>query len=174
VADICHNLAMAYRGSGREARALALWKSAATLRSKMGDLEGLAETQNSISATYKRAGRLPMALRHVRKARILFEMLGNQENLAYVLGNEADVLRRMNRADEAVELLDAALSRARSVGNLWLCSLISRIAGRCHEQLDDRAAAAKAYRMAYAFARANGDDDAARRSSNALAAVTAG
>ncbi len=174
VADMCHNLAMAYRGRGRETRALALWRIAATLRSKMGDLEGLAETQNSISATYKRVGRLPTALRHVRKARVIFEMLGNQENIAYVLGNEADVLRRMNRAGEAVELLDDALSRARSVGNLWLCSLISRTVGRCYEQLEDRSAAARAYRAAYAFARANGDDDAARRSSNALAAVTAG
>jgi len=105
-ANVTCNIGVVYMKTGDYPQALEHFQHARQLHEKIGNRPGAAIDIGNMGNVYKATGDLAQALEHYRRALQIHEDIGNRAIASNVTGNIASVLLKMNRDEEAAELLE--------------------------------------------------------------------
>jgi len=107
---------------------------------QLGDLTEQAHMLNNIAIRALAEGHWPDALLMFTRAAETYRRLGDAANAADSDTNQAEVLVRQGRSDEALPLLQNSLRIARAVGDEDLVALVRKEMGRAQSRAGDAAA----------------------------------
>jgi tetratricopeptide (TPR) repeat protein len=115
-------------------------KTALRIYEQLGDLSGQAHILNVLGLRRMVEGRWPEALAMFAQAAESFRRIGDAMNAANADYNQADILVRQGRSEDAVPLLENTLRIARAVGDDDLAALVRKEMGRARSRAGDVAA----------------------------------
>ena len=106
------------RLEGQSGKGLRAWLLVMRLRSRSGDLPGLARSLHGIGTVYMQMGNSHLAERYYRRALRLRGEVGDLGGLGDTANNLGVLLRKMGRTSEALEQFRRSLRHRRQIGHV--------------------------------------------------------
>src|SRR6266568_2761265 len=116
--SLAYHLARPYEKLGQNRRALALYELALEIYQHLGDVRGVALTQNAMANVLSLLGKPQEALTLYDEALHTMQELGELREVAVTQYSMADVLRQLGKPQEALALYDESLRTKQELGDL--------------------------------------------------------
>lgn len=106
------------RADGRHGTCLAAWMLVMRLKSRAGDLPGLARALHGVGTVYMKLGNSHLAERYYRRALRLRGEVGDIAGLGDTANNLGVLLRKVGRTAEALDQFRSSLRHRRQIGHI--------------------------------------------------------
>ena len=116
--SLAYHLARPYEKLGQNRRALALYELALEIYQHLGDVRGVALTQNAMANVLSLLGKPQEALTLYDEALHTMQELGELREVAVTQYSMADVLRQLGKPQEALTLYEESLRTKQELGDL--------------------------------------------------------
>lgn len=130
MADMYNDLSVAYSEMGDPARATTYSQKALVLHDLLRDQLALARAENNLGLALMRLGKLPAAQLHMERSLALCRQIGIERGQGHVLLSLGELHLVKGEHGQAAELIEAAKSLTRGLGEHATLALAHQLGGR--------------------------------------------
>jgi len=116
--SLAYHLAQPYKRLGQNRHALALYQQALEIDQELGDVRGVAATQNAMAGVLSQLGKPQEALALYEQALRTDQELGDVREVAVTQNAMADVLSQLGKPQEALALYEQSLHTKQELGDV--------------------------------------------------------